>query len=208
MKNNLENEWNILENENKWNFVDNLENKDKIKLFIANKYSKIAPFLYYSLQIFINNNNYLNVISNSINIISKNNNKLLEISKYTNNKFNIIVKPLIETLKLQYNYNIAFKYGYLNMINICYNLFLPSLIEINNKLYNNYEKDIIIDDINKEFVIIYNNHKYLFIYQQFLSNIGFQQYLQEYIKYNIINLLLVFSINKTQLIIKLIYNSI
>ena len=201
MKNNLENEWNIIESETKWNFVDNLENKDKIKLFIVNKYKKISPFIYYSLKILLNNNSYINIVSNSINII--NNNKL---SNYTNEKFNIIVKPLIETLKLQYNYNQAFKYGYLNMINICYNLLLPSLIEINNNLYNNYEKEILIDDINKEFIIIFNNLKYIFIYQQFLLNIGFQEHFQSYIKYNIINLLLIFSINESnKFIIKLIY---
>jgi hypothetical protein len=202
MKNNLENEWNIIESESKWNFVDTLEKKDKIKLYMINKYNKISPYIYYSLQLcFNNNNNYVKIISNSINII--NNNKLLN---YTNDKLNIVVNPLIETLKLQYNYNQAFKYGFLNMINICYNLISPSLIEINNNLYNNYDKEIIIDDINKEFIIIYNNLKYIFIYQQFLLNTGFQQNLQSYIKYNIINLLLIFSFNKSnQFIIKLIY---
>lgn len=193
MKNNLDNDWNIIDTESKWNFIDNLENKDKIKLYLIDKYKKISPFILYSLKLCYNKNNYLNIITNTINII--NNNKLIT---YTNNKF--------EYFKLYYDYNQAFKYGYLNMIHICYNLLSPSLIEINNNLYNNYDNEIIIENINKEFIIIYNNLRYIFIYQQFLYNIGFQKNLQDYVKNNINNILLVFNSNKSnKFIIKIIY---
>ena len=125
-------------------------------------------------------------------------------------QYNII--PYIESFKLQYNYNKAFKYAYLNMINICYDLILPNIIEINKKLYTNYENNILINNINTDFFVIYNNHKYIFVYHQFLFNKGFQKDLQNYINNSIDNLLLNFiiydNLKNSQFIIKLKYNCI
>jgi hypothetical protein len=204
----------ILNDELKWSFVNNLNYKDKFKFNIINKYQKIVPLLYYSLQLILRNNSYINIISNSSSIVNNiNTDALLTITnnssnkiKLTINKIQYMITPFIESFKLQYNYNQAFKYAYLNMINICYNLILPSLVEINSKLYNNYEKNLIIDNINNEFIIIYNNYKYVFIYHRFLKNIGFQLDLQNHIKNCIINVNLNFIINeKNKFIIILKY---
>jgi hypothetical protein len=98
------------------------------------------------------------------------------------------------------------------MINICYNLILPNIIEINKKLYTNYENNILINNINTDFFVIYNNHKYIFVYHQFLFNKGFQKDLQKYINNSIDNLLLNFiiydNLKNSQFIIKLKYNCI
>ena len=84
------------------------------------------------------------------------------------------------------------------------------MVEINTKLYNNYENNIIIDNINTEFYVIYNNNKYIFVYHQFLFNTCFQKDLQNYINYSINNILLYFiiydNIKDYKFIIKLKYN--
>ena len=121
---------------------------------------------------------------------------LVNIADYSSQKIKTALTPFFESIKLQYNYNQAFKYAYYNIINICYNLILPSLIDINKNLYKNYNKEIIIDNFNNEFVIIYCNYKYVFVYHQFLLNKGFQIDLQNYINKNIINLNLIFKINE------------
>ena len=66
--NNINTEWNIIE-ESKWNFIDNLNYKEKINNIIINKYNQIYPILYYSFQLF-NDNNYFNIILNSKTLIN------------------------------------------------------------------------------------------------------------------------------------------
>ena len=227
-------DWDIVEYEPKWNFINELNYKDKIKIQITNKYNKIMPLLYYSLKILTNSKykNYMNILSNTSSIINNKcnnivNNNVLDILDKNNvlnildnhnlldildnfklsiNKLQYYITPFVESIKLQYNYNQAFHYAYINMINICYNLLLPFIIEINNKLYNYYENEISINNLNTEFFIIYNNYKYIFIYHQFLLNLAFQLDLQKYIKKSILNLNLTFRINENNnFIFKIIY---
>ena len=115
--------------------------------------------------------------------------------------------PLVASLKLQYNYNNAFKKAYYQMINICYNLIYPSLLEIIQFKKFKYLKEFIIDDINTELIIIYNNFKYVFIYYQFLLNYGFQIDFTKYILNNITNIDLSFKDdNENKFIITLFYS--
>jgi len=226
-------DYNIIEsdnNDNNWNFVDKLNYKDKIKSYMKNKYIKILPIIYYSTQL-VKNNSYMNIFINSTNIINNitnnidNNNikyyynKIEDISTIAKYKIDILyddikyqMMPLIESFKLQYNNNQALKLAYLTMLNICYNLIIPYMIEINTKLYKKYENNIIIDNINTEFYVIYNNNKYIYVYHQFLFNKCFQKDLQNYINNSINNILLDFiiydNLKDYKFIIKLKYNII
>jgi len=215
------NEWSLIDIESsiKWNFIDELNYKEKIKFNLINKYNKIGLLILYSLKLVINSktNNYINLIYNTTNIIDtiNTNNSLINISSYsintiknTINEINYRIMPFIENFKLQYNYNRAFKFAYFNMINITYNLILPFLIEINKNLYNDCEREFYIDNLNTEFIIIFNNYKYIFVYHQFLLNLGFQLDLQNYLNNIINNLIISFRISNNsdkEFIIKIKY---
>jgi hypothetical protein len=184
--NDLLNDWSLIDEPiiipNKWNLIESLSKKDKMKINISNIYNNIINIYPYLSIFFTKNNNYINIISQSVKIIN-------------NNILNNYSKETLKNIQLQYNYNIALKQAYLQMLNICYNLCYNSLIEINKYKNFKYLKEIIIEDINEQFIIISNNYKYIFIYYHFLLNISFQNDLQKIISDNINNIKLTFDNN-------------
>ena len=195
--NDLLNDWSLIDEPiiipNKWNLIESLSKKDKMKINISNIYNNIINIYPYLSIFFTKNNNYINIISQSVKII--NNNILNNYSKETLKNIQYTISPIFASIKLQYNYNIALKQAYLQMLNICYNLCYNSLIEINKYKNFKYLKEIIIEDINEQFIIISNNYKYIFIYYHFLLNISFQNDLQKIISDNINNIKLTFDNN-------------
>jgi len=195
--NDLINDWSMIDEPiitpNKWNLIESLSKKEKIKKNISNIYNNIINIYPYISIFFTKNNNYVNIISQSVKII--NNNVLNSYSKNTLQNIQYTISPIFASLKLQYNYNIALKQAYLQMLNICYNLCYNSLIEINKYKNFKYLKEIIIEDVNEQLIIISNNYKYIFIYYPFLLNISFQNDLQKIISHNINNIKLTFDDN-------------
>jgi hypothetical protein len=190
----------------KWNLVDPLTEKEKLKLILFNNYKKIisniinlSPVIYYSYNLINKKNKYFNLISYSteiFNIINKVD-YLKIINEYANKSINIVnicIIPFIASMRLQYNYLLALKEAYNNLLNMCYYLVHPILFTINKKYNKSSNTNIEIKNINNEIIIIKNNFKYIFAYSQFLLNLSFQNDLCKKIKNTIDNLTISFII--------------
>ena len=83
--NDLLNDWSLIDETiiipNKWNLIESLSKKDKMKINISNIYNNIINIYPYLSIFFTKNNNYINIISQSVKII--NNNILNNYSKET-----------------------------------------------------------------------------------------------------------------------------
>ena len=201
IKINPSDDWSVLDAPlliyNKWNLIEPLGKKEKIKKNLLNlstwcsNFNKIYPYISFLAN--KQNNNYISLISQSFNLLNNNNIQYLgTASKLALVQVRHSITPFISSLKLQYNYNIAFKKAYFQMIHKCYDFLYSSLLEINKYKKFKYLKEIIINDINNKLKVIYNNNKYIFIYYQFLLNSGFQSDFKKYILNNILNIELSF----------------